>query len=199
MGRRHRRAHVCRAGRRDGGAAWIDAAEISADDETVLAGWLADPDRPKVLHDAKGPMLALAARGWPLRGLAADTALSAYLVSSRPALLRPGRPHVALPAPRAEERGGVDRPADLRPRRRLRARAGVDAEGERRRRPRRGAWRPSSTTRGGSSLLADVELPLVDVLAKMEQVGIAMDIDHLTRSRRSSPPGSSRPPTTPTT
>jgi DNA polymerase-1 len=36
------------------------------------------------------------------------------------------------------------------------------------------------TTRGGSSLLADVELPLVDVLAKMEQVGIAMDIEHLT-------------------
>ena len=33
----------------------------------------------KVLHDAKGPMLALAARGWPLRGLVSDTALAAYL------------------------------------------------------------------------------------------------------------------------
>ena len=33
----------------------------------------------KVVHDAKGPMLALAARGWQLRGLAVDTALAAYL------------------------------------------------------------------------------------------------------------------------
>ena len=39
----------------------------------------ADPEQPKVLHDAKGPMLALAARGWPLAGLERDTALSAYL------------------------------------------------------------------------------------------------------------------------
>ena len=40
------------------------------------------PTRPrsKVLHDAKGPMLALAARGWLLEGLVSDTALAAYLV-----------------------------------------------------------------------------------------------------------------------
>ena len=62
-----------------GAAAWIDATEIAPADETALAAWLADADQPKALHDAKGPMLALAARGWPLRGLAADTALSAYL------------------------------------------------------------------------------------------------------------------------
>ena len=37
------------------------------------------PTRPKVLHDAKGPMLAFAARGMPLAGLERDTALSAYL------------------------------------------------------------------------------------------------------------------------
>ena len=48
-------------------------------DQTALAGWLADPARPKVLHDAKGPMLALAAWGMPLSGLDRDTALSAYL------------------------------------------------------------------------------------------------------------------------
>ena len=38
------------------------------------------PTRPKVLHDAKGPLLALAARGWSLDGIATDTALAAYLV-----------------------------------------------------------------------------------------------------------------------
>ena len=41
--------------------------------------WFADPRPAQGLHDAKGPMLALAARGWSLRGLASDTALSAYL------------------------------------------------------------------------------------------------------------------------
>ncbi len=122
-----------------GGAAWIDAAEISADDETVLAGWLADP-RPAQGAARREGSDARAGRA----GLAAAWARRRHRplglpLAPRPALLRPGRPHVALPAPRAEERGGVDRPADLRPRRRLRARAGVDAEGERRRRPRCGA------------------------------------------------------------
>ena len=32
---------------------------------------------------------------------------------------------------------------------------------------------------GGTRLLAEVELPLVDVLAEMEQTGIAVDLDHL--------------------
>ena len=44
-----------------------------------LMTWFDDPAHAKVLHDAKGPMLALAARGWPLRGLVSDTALAAYL------------------------------------------------------------------------------------------------------------------------
>ena len=37
------------------------------------------PTAPKALHDAKGPSLAFAARGWDLRGVTSDTALSAYL------------------------------------------------------------------------------------------------------------------------
>ena len=32
---------------------------------------------------------------------------------------------------------------------------------------------------GGTRLLAEVELPLVDLLATMEQTGIAVDLDHL--------------------
>ena len=46
----------------------------------AVARWLASPDRPKALHDGKGPMHALRARGVPLRGVVNDTALSAYLV-----------------------------------------------------------------------------------------------------------------------
>jgi len=36
-----------------------------------------------------------------------------------------------------------------------------------------------SADHGGTRLLADVELPLVDLLASMEQTGIAVDLDHL--------------------
>ncbi|MBA3781127.1 MAG: DNA polymerase I, partial [Nocardioides sp.] len=64
----------------DGTAAWFDAAEVTPDDDAALVTWLGDPARPKVMHDAKGPMLALAARGWHLTGLVVDTALAAYLV-----------------------------------------------------------------------------------------------------------------------
>src|SRR5206468_3029190 len=45
----------------------------------ALAAWLADPDRPKALHDAKGPILALWARGLDIHGITSDTALAAYL------------------------------------------------------------------------------------------------------------------------
>ena len=63
----------------DGTGAWLDAGEVSPEDDAALTTWFDDPAHAKVLHDAKGPMLALAARGWPLRGLVSDTALAAYL------------------------------------------------------------------------------------------------------------------------
>ena len=48
-------------------------------DETALVDWLADPARHKAMHDAKGPLLAIWARGWDLAGLTSDTQLAAYL------------------------------------------------------------------------------------------------------------------------
>ena len=65
----------------DGSAAWVDAATVTPEDDAALGAWLADPKAPKVMHDAKGPLLALAARGWQLDGLVSDTALAAYLVA----------------------------------------------------------------------------------------------------------------------
>ena len=53
----------------------------------ALAAWLADPDRPKVLHDAKPARCwrsPPAAGRWP--GVASDTALAAYLALPGPAL-----------------------------------------------------------------------------------------------------------------
>src|SRR4051812_21685092 len=49
----------------DDHATFVDLGpSLDAADEQALAAWLADPDRPKVVHDAKGPMLAIWARGW---------------------------------------------------------------------------------------------------------------------------------------
>ncbi len=161
-----------------GSAAWLEVIDISVDDESVLADWLADPDRPKVLHDAKGPMLALAARGWPLAGLAADTALSAYL--SHPDQRSYDLADLTLRYLHRELKGTaaasdqltLDLDGDSAEAQELmqKANAVVDLSA---------ALETELATRGGSSLLADVELPLVGVLAHMEQVGIGTDVDHL--------------------
>jgi DNA polymerase I len=63
----------------DGHGAHLDPVELTDADERALAAWLADAAHPKVLHDAKGPMHAFAARGLPLAGLSCDTAIAAYL------------------------------------------------------------------------------------------------------------------------
>src|SRR5205085_9887286 len=63
----------------EAGAAYVSTDRLSVEDKEALAGWLKDAAQPEVLHDAKGPMLAFAARGMPLAGLERDTALSAYL------------------------------------------------------------------------------------------------------------------------
>src|SRR6266568_6581889 len=63
----------------DGAGAFVDPVTLTEEDEAALAAWLADPRRPKALHDAKGPMHALAARGLSLAGVTSDTALAAYL------------------------------------------------------------------------------------------------------------------------
>ena len=165
----------------DGTAAWCDAAEVTPDDDAALAAWFADPQRAKVFHDAKGPMLALAARGWELRGLVSDTALAAYLV--RPDqrsydladltlryLKRELRTHVSdegqgeLTFDTDEGASGAQDVAMLHARAVLDLAEALDAAIE---------------EHGGARLLAEMELPLVDLLAEMEQIGIAVDLDHL--------------------
>ncbi|AMS06803.1 DNA polymerase I [Acidipropionibacterium acidipropionici] len=67
-------------GAEDGSALWFDPAELAATDDGSLAGWLADSDADKAMHSAKGPIEALAARGWEISGLTCDTELAAYLL-----------------------------------------------------------------------------------------------------------------------
>ncbi|MFC6285658.1 DNA polymerase I [Nocardioides sp. GCM10027113] len=162
----------------DGTAAWIDAAEVTPDDDAALVTWFGDPEAAKVLHDAKGPMLALAARGWPLHGLVSDTALAAYLV--RPDQRSYDLADLTLRYLKRElrqESGDGDQLSldglddnDAAETEMLRARAVLDlAE----------ALDEAVEEHGGTRLLAEVELPLVDLLATMEQTGIAVDVDHL--------------------
>ena len=165
----------------DGTAAWFDAAEVTPADDAAVAAWLADAARPKVLHDAKGPMLALAARGWPLAGLQSDTALAAYLV--RPDQRSYDLADLTLRYLKRELKQGEADDGQLSldtlgdegdsaaaDTAMLHARAVLDlAE----------ALDTAVEEHGGTTLMAQIELPLVHLLARMETLGIAVDSDHL--------------------
>ncbi|AKN17217.1 DNA polymerase I [Mycobacterium haemophilum DSM 44634] len=169
----------------DGDGGYLDTATLTPDDEAAVAAWLADPGKPKALHEAKLAMHDLAGRGWTLGGITSDTALAAYLV-------RPGQRSFTLDdlslrylrrELRAEtteqqqlsllddldESGGVDEQAAqtliLRARAVADLAAALDAELD----------RIDST-----ALLSEMELPVQQVLADMEKVGIAVDLRLLT-------------------
>ncbi len=164
----------------DGAACWIDTAALTPDDDAALATWLADPAAAKAVHEAKGPLLALWARGWDLAGLTSDTQLAAYLLRPDQRVYDLGdltARHLKreLSAERADQApsdqlafdfGDADAGADSM----IRARAVIDLAG---------VLEADLAEHGGAALLADVELPLLRTLARMEQVGIAVDLDYL--------------------
>ena len=163
----------------DGQAAWIATEGLGPEDDSALAGWLADPAAPKVLHDANGPLLALAARGWPLAGLERDTALSAYL--ARPDQRSYDLADLTVRYLKRELKQGEADDGQL-----SLDGVGGESEGETSMLAARavldlaGALDTELEDRGGTRLLDDVELPLIDVLVRMQQVGIAVDHDLLT-------------------
>ena len=149
--------------------------------------WLADPDRHKAMHDAKGPLLALWARGWDLAGLTSDTQLAAYLVRpdqrtfdladltirylKRELKVDAGDVSAADTDQLALDFGDDDSGARLAAEAAMvRARAVIDLAD---------ALDADIDARGGTSLLYGVELPLQGTLARMEKTGIAVDVDHL--------------------
>ena len=161
----------------DGRAAYIDVEAMSPADDAALAGWLADPARPKVLHDAKGPMLALAAHGWTLVGVAErHRALDAYLVSPDQrsydlADLTLRYLHRELQQAGDGDQGMLfDEDGTVAQSAMVHARAVLDLS-------------TSSPTRSSApaatDCLTEIEMPLVNVLALLEQTGIAVDLDHL--------------------
>ncbi len=165
----------------DGEGAYISTTTVTPDDEAALAAWLADPQQPKALHEAKRAVHALRGRGWTLAGVTSDTALAAYLV-------RPGQRSFALDdlslrylkrELRVEESGQQQlsllddtdaADAEAAESENLRARAVVDLAA---------ALDVELAGIEGVGLLADMELPLLAVLAELESTGIAVDTDHL--------------------
>jgi DNA polymerase I len=161
----------------DGAGAYLDPEALTPDDEKALAAWLTAKDQPKALHDAKGPLHAMEARGFVLDGLTSDTALAAYLAL-------PGQRTFDLAdlslrylgkelRDETEETGqltldgsGEEESAAALV---LRARATLDLAA---------ALDTDLDERGATRLLDEIELPLVGVLARMERVGIAADTDH---------------------
>jgi DNA polymerase I len=165
----------------DGAHAYLDPTTLTEDDDRALAGWLADPGQPKALHDAKGPIHAMTARGWTLGGLTSDTALAAYLAL-------PGQRsfdladlavrYVGRELTSGEEAVGqltldlADDDGEVEAANALAQRARATAE-------LADALDTDLEQRGATRLLHEVELPLVGVLAEMERAGIAADVDHL--------------------
>jgi DNA polymerase I len=162
----------------DGATAFIDPVELPAHDEQALAAWLADPATAKALHDAKGPMLAMAARGLELGGLTSDTALAAYLAlpgqrsfDLADLALRYTNRQLADSSAAAGQLA-LELPDEVAAADSLGQRALATAE-------LADALDADLEQRGATALLANVELPLVSVLADMERAGIAADTDHL--------------------
>ena len=163
----------------DGAVSWWSVPALTAQDDTVLAAWLADASRPKAMHDAKGPELALRARGLTLAGLTCDTALAAYLVL-------PGQRSFDLSdlVPRFLKRELVEAAAasdqlsfDTDPDDERAATLGLQAHAVL---ELAEALESELAARGGAALMRDVELPLLHVLADLEQAGISVDSAHLT-------------------
>ncbi|MDP9792055.1 DNA polymerase-1 [Catenuloplanes nepalensis] len=170
----------------DGPAAWFDPAELDEADESAVAAWLADPARRKVLHDSKPARLAFTEHGWTLAGVTHDTALAAYL--ARPdqrsydladLAVRYLQRELRVDAPDSGQLtldglGGNEGEAEqnlmLRARATLDLATALDSELD----------RDAASGEGPSRrLLAEVELPLAEVLAVMERTGIAADTEYL--------------------
>jgi len=168
----------------DGDGGYVDPATLTPNDDAALAAWLADPAKPKALHEAKLAIHNLAGRGWTLNGITSDTALAAYVV-------RPGQRSFTLDdlslrylrrelrAETAEQQqlsllddldtlDGVDEQAVQTLI--LRARAVVDLAD---------ALDAELDRIDSTALLGEMELPVQRVLADMESAGIAVDLELL--------------------
>ncbi|MBA3430996.1 MAG: DNA polymerase I [Actinobacteria bacterium] len=153
----------------------------------ALSGVLADPDIAVVAHGARAVILSLGAVGVEVRGLKLDTRVASYLLDpgagaydlEEVARKYSGRELKAIDAAErspdeSEAQGALDlvggpegieaEDACLRALAMAEVAAAQEAELD-----RLGMW----------SLYNDIEQPLIPVLARMEQVGVKVDLDYL--------------------
>ncbi len=163
----------------------IDLTAVDAQDEQELARWLADPTEPKTVHGAKEAWHALRGRGLKLDGLVFDTLVAAYLCrpDQRSYALdvlatRHLRRELRLGDAESDGQGTLDltAPDGGSPDSGIRAVAVADLTA---------VLTQDLADRGARALLDDLELPLVGVLARMEDIGIAADTGTLTELERS--------------
>ncbi|MEU5895500.1 MULTISPECIES: DNA polymerase I [Streptomyces] len=162
-----------------GAAAWFDPATLDEADENAFAAWIADPTKPKVLHNAKAVMRVFPEHGWSVAGVTMDTALAAYLV-------KPGRRSFALDALSLEYLGRELAPASAADGQLAfgteeddRAEADSLMSQARTILDLGTAFGEKLREVGASDLLTDIELPTSALLARLERHGIAADREHL--------------------
>ena len=167
-----------------GEVAWVGADLLGTAKVSVAAGALFGVDgRPVVAHDAKALMRGLDTCGIDLRSLSLDTMIAAYLLDPaetryglEPLLERYAGARLLLDDDQGEGQldfGGVDTAALAQgaARRALGVHALIT--------PLLG----SLTDRGLAALNAEIEVPLVRVLARMEILGVGVDETELRRLR----------------
>ncbi|KAB2343659.1 DNA polymerase I [Actinomadura rudentiformis] len=142
----------------DGFAAAFEPARLTESDERAFTSWLADPGRPKALHDVKSLLRCFAERGWRVEGIATDTAMAAYL-------LLPGLAAYGI-ADLAARHLGYRPPADGAAGLMVEARAVLDLAGR---------FTAELRSTGMTEILNDVELPLSALLARIERAGVFVD------------------------
>ena len=156
-----------------GESVWCTVAEGGK----PLVAWL-ESESPKITHDAKGPMLAFAAAGISFNGLIFDTAIASYVVS-------PGGRNFGLSdlAQRYLNKSLDESTATQSAQ--LSLDGSTEVSGQELALAARATLDLSEylgaelIKRGGSELFRDVELPLISILAQMENFGIAVDVKAL--------------------
>ncbi|TYC98700.1 DNA polymerase I [Arthrobacter echini] len=161
-------------------AAFVPLERLDAAAEKVLGDWLADRDAPKIVHDFKTVLKLLAARGFELVGEVDDTAISGYLIQPDRRsydLADLAQYHLRLSITASANDSSGQQALDL---------GGNDVAS-----PAvvaaYAALRLSEhfagqlVERGANQLLGGLELPLAEVLARMELTGVAVSVEGLER------------------
>jgi DNA polymerase I len=140
-----------------------------------VARWMADPDAPKWVHDAKDFQTILLSSGQPLEGVTFDSLLAGYLLDPAEAsypLEELGRKYLGLDV-LGEIEGDDEGQLFADPSKRIggsAAAVGLLAPVLEERIDRAGLRR----------LLEDVEMPLSAVLARVQAAGVRIDVEYLT-------------------